>query len=261
MADRIYVTYTPTGVPGSFHTAIHYQRTGQHGDVIEHLIIEAGPENKDLPPEKIIGVIEEAMREGDEPLRFGSIQAKIRERRAADLTEAASDDPNAPYEVIAEANDLSENVARMQLYALGFNRAGFAYRGDRQNSNTFAGAALSAGKLPAATGVAHDPIGRPGELSEFFVPGLNEPLRTPIGRRSSDEPNVAPALREAKYKIPAFPEIPVSTFAKEAPAQTPVFQTDNASTIGGIGKFIGDRLMATGGGAIVDACGVAEPHG
>jgi hypothetical protein len=122
MADRIYVTYTPTGVPGSFHTAIHYQRTGQHGDVIEHLIIEAGPENKDLsPPEKIIGAIEEAMREGDEPSRFGSIQAKIRERRAADLTEAASDDPNAPYEVIAEANDLSENVARMQLYALGFN--------------------------------------------------------------------------------------------------------------------------------------------
>jgi hypothetical protein len=68
--------------------------------VIEHLIIEAGPENKDLSfPEKIIGVIEEAMREGDEPSRFGSIQAKIRECRAADLTEAASDDPNAPYEV------------------------------------------------------------------------------------------------------------------------------------------------------------------
>jgi hypothetical protein len=89
-------------------------------------------------------------------------------------------------------------------------------------------------------------FGRPGELSEFFVPGLNEPLRTPIGRRSSDEPNAAPAVREAKYKIPAFPDIPVSTFAKEAPAQTPVFQTDNASTIGGIGKFIGDRLMATG---------------
>jgi len=209
MADRIYVTYTPTGVPGSFHTAIHYQRTGQHGDVIEHLIIEAGPENKDLsPPEKIIGVIEEAIREGDEPSRFGSIQAKICERRADELTEAASDHPNAPYEVIAEANDLSENVARMQLYALGFNRAGFAYRGDRQNSNTFAGAALSAGKLPAATGVAHDPIARPGELSEFFVPGLNEPLRTPIGRRSSDEPSASPALREAKYKNTRFPRYP-----------------------------------------------------
>jgi len=27
MPDRIYVTYTPTMAPGTFHTAIHYERT------------------------------------------------------------------------------------------------------------------------------------------------------------------------------------------------------------------------------------------
>ncbi|MDX6709474.1 MAG: hypothetical protein QOH96_490, partial [Blastocatellia bacterium] len=76
---------------------------------------------------------------------------------------------------------LSANLARMQLFAQGVNRAGFAYRGQRQNSNSFASAALQAGELRPATGVAHDPAGRPGELSEFFAPGLNEPLRAPIG--------------------------------------------------------------------------------
>jgi len=34
--------------------------------------------------------------------------------------------------------------------------------------------------------------------------------------------------------------------AQEGPAETPGFQTDNASTIGGVGKFTGNRLMATG---------------
>jgi hypothetical protein len=76
----------------------------------------------------------------------------------------------------------------MQLYAAGVNSAGFAYRGDHQNSNTFASGALQAGDLPAATGVAHDPAGPAGELLEFFAPGLNELLRAPIGQTSSYEP-------------------------------------------------------------------------
>ncbi len=71
----------------------------------------------------------------------------------------------------------------MRLFAHPLNGAGFAYRGDRQNSNSFAGAALQAGELPRATGVAHDPAGPPGELLEYFAPGLNEPLRAPIGPR------------------------------------------------------------------------------
>ena len=44
MADRIYVTYTPTAVPEIFHTAIHYVRTGPAGEVIKHVVVEAKPE-------------------------------------------------------------------------------------------------------------------------------------------------------------------------------------------------------------------------
>jgi hypothetical protein len=200
MADRIYVTYTPAGIPGCFHTAIHFQRTGPAGDVIKHFVIEARPGIKDLTaPEKAIGVVEEAFRKGGGPSRFGNIRADVRDRKASHVTTEASDDPNAPYETIAEGDDLSENFARMQLYASGFNRAGFAYRGDRQNSNTFASGALLAGKLPSPTGVAHDPTGRPGELLEFFAPGLNEPLGHP-----SDERAPSPVLLELqKYWRPA----------------------------------------------------------
>lgn len=112
--------------------------------------------------DKAIGVIEEAFRNDDGPSRFGRINATVNKTKA-------SNDPNAPYENIAEGEDLSENFARMQLFAHGFNRAGFAYRGDHQNSNTFAGAAFRAGELPPATGVAHDPAGPPGELLDFFA--------------------------------------------------------------------------------------------
>ena len=74
MADRIYVTYTPTGAPGSFHTAIHYERTDSAGHVINHHVIEAKPEMKDLTaPEKAIGVIEEVFRTGNAPSRFGCL--------------------------------------------------------------------------------------------------------------------------------------------------------------------------------------------
>lgn len=124
LADRIYVTYTPTGVPGSFHTAIHYERTDSAGHVVNHHVIEAKPEMKDLTaPEKAIGVIEEVFRTGNAPSRFGRIDAQIRNRGATDRRDETSDDPNAPYEVIAEDDDLSDQLARMQLFAHGFNRA------------------------------------------------------------------------------------------------------------------------------------------
>jgi len=43
MADRIYVTYTPTAVPEIFHTAIHYVRTGPTGEVIKQMREKAPP--------------------------------------------------------------------------------------------------------------------------------------------------------------------------------------------------------------------------
>lgn len=191
MADRIYVTYIPTGGPESFHTAIHYERKGPAGDVIEHYVIEGQPERRKLStPAKATGVVEEALRQDHGPSRFGRIQAEVRDGNARDAREYASDDPNAPYEILAEGDDLSSHLARMQLYAHGFHRAGFVYRGHHQNSNTFAGWALQAGGLPAPRGVAHDPVGPGGELLEFFTPGLNEPLGPPIGLPASDGPNV-----------------------------------------------------------------------
>jgi hypothetical protein len=188
MADRIYVTYTPTGVPGGFHTAIHFERTDSAGNVINHVVIGGKPQMKDLSiPEKATGVLEEAFRSGDAPSRFGRINAQARNREAPNSHDEASDDPNAPYEVIAEGDDLSSHLLRIQLFAHGFNRTGFAYRGHHQNSNSFAATALRAGNLPPATGVAHDPTGPAGELLEFFTPGLNEPLEAPIGGASSND--------------------------------------------------------------------------
>jgi hypothetical protein len=240
MADRIYVTYTPTTAPGSYHTAIHYERTDPAGNVIQHFVIEAKPEKLDQLSalDKATGVIEEAFRNDDGPSRFGRINATVNEMEA-------SDDPNVPYENIAEGEDLSENFARMQLFAHGFNRAGFAYRGDHQNSNTFAGAALRAGELPPATGVAHDPAGPPGELLEFFAPGSNEPLRAPIGQHSSFEPARSPVQ---KYARSAAPNGSASTSAQGAPPATPAFQPDIAGkgavpVLSRVGKFIGNSLI------------------
>jgi hypothetical protein len=47
MTDRIYATYTPTTVPGTFHTAIHFERMSPAGAVVDHYVIEAKPENLD----------------------------------------------------------------------------------------------------------------------------------------------------------------------------------------------------------------------
>jgi hypothetical protein len=182
MPDRIYVTFTPTTAPESYHTAIHYERTDDAGKVVDHQVIEAKPERYGQlsSMDNVFGVIEENIRQGNGPSRFGKIQAQVRE--------ANPDDASAPYEIIAEGPDLGQNFAKMRLFASGVNMAGFAYRGDRQNSNTFAGAALKAGELPSATGVAHDPAGPPGELLEFFAPGLNQPLKAATGRHSSYAP-------------------------------------------------------------------------
>lgn len=190
MADRIYVTYTPTGAPESFHTAIHFERTDHAGNVIQHDVIEAERENRDMSvPAKAVGVIEEALRTDDVPSRFGRVKAIVRNGQAPDAGDYPSSDRNAPYEVVAEGDDLSDHLARMRLYAHGVNRAGFAYRGHRQNSNTFAGWVLRAGELPGPRGVARDPAGPAGERLEFFTPGLNEPWEPPIGPATSDQPN------------------------------------------------------------------------
>jgi hypothetical protein len=177
MPDRIYVTYTPTTFPGAFHTAIHYERKDAQGRLIGHFVIEVQPEAKGVI-DKAIGVVEEITRRDGKATRLGRMNAEV--------TEVTSDkekrfDPNSPYEEIAEGDDLSSHFARMQLYAHGVNRAGIAYRGSHQNSNSFASGALKAGRLPAATGVGRDPIGRAGELFEFFAPGLNDPLKAPQG--------------------------------------------------------------------------------
>jgi hypothetical protein len=180
MPDRIYVTYKPTIAPESYHTAVHYERTDAAGNIIEHRVLEAAFSNQLSYPEKILGAIEERFRDDDGPSRFGNIKATVRGALAEDNT--------YPYEEIAQGQDLSTNFAKMQLYGTGVTSGGFAYRGEHQNSNTFVSGALEAGELRPATGVAHDPAGPAGELLEFFAPGLNEPLKAPIGQTSSYEP-------------------------------------------------------------------------
>jgi hypothetical protein len=63
---------------------------------------------------------------------------------------------------------------------------GYGYGGVSQNSNTFASAALSAGALPAAHGVTTDPL--VGGVVVYAAPGLNEPLKPPIGFETSWTP-------------------------------------------------------------------------
>ena len=117
MRDRIYVTYTPTDAPGAYHAAIHYERADQAGNAIKHFVIEAKPENGEMlsAPAKAIGVFEEAFREGDGPSRFGSIEAKVRDHEVSAHPKERSDDANAPYEIIAEGDDLGGHLARIEF--------------------------------------------------------------------------------------------------------------------------------------------------
>jgi hypothetical protein len=117
------------------------------------------------------------------PLRDCEVDALLEVVSGSSFIRSISHNPRTDTYLV----HFSSDRVLVQLYAHGFNQAGFAHRGGRQNSNTFASAALQAGKLPPATGVAHDPTGLPGELLDFFVPGLNEPLRPSVGQRSSNE--------------------------------------------------------------------------
>jgi hypothetical protein len=172
--DRIFVTYDETTVPGTFHTAIHYQRVDASGNVIAHQVVEAAPEHDLSLPWKVIGTIE-GLRQRSGTTVFGNIQTKIRN--------GVSADKNLPYQIIAEDHDLSGNWQKILDYTGEFTRKGYAYRGEHQNSNTFASAALRAGGLPAATGIGTDPNDKPGNRWEYLPPGLNEELDPPIGTR------------------------------------------------------------------------------
>lgn len=190
MPDKNYVTYTPTTFPDAFHTAIHYERRDADGRLLSHSIVEVQPEAEGSS-NKALGVLEEALRTGNDITRLGRMNARVSDLMKPGAQKGAAD-PNPPYEVIAEGDDLSPHFDRMQVYAHGVNRAGIAYRGDHQNSNSFASGALRAGELPPATGIGHDPLGPAGEMLEFFAPGLNEPLDAPVGGTSSGPAPEAP---------------------------------------------------------------------
>jgi hypothetical protein len=77
MTDRIYATYTPTTMPGTFHTAIHFERMTPAGN-IDHYVIEAKPENDNLSAaQKALGVVDQAFRPEDGLSRFGRIDAGV----------------------------------------------------------------------------------------------------------------------------------------------------------------------------------------
>lgn len=85
MADRIYVTYTPTGAPRSFHTAIHYERTSLSGELIKHFVVEVVPEFDKLSGlEKAGNVIGEIFRTGSAPSSFGRMNAMVRDLNVFD---------------------------------------------------------------------------------------------------------------------------------------------------------------------------------
>jgi hypothetical protein len=129
--------------------------------------------------DKIDGVAKEMFRKDAGSSRFGRIDARVLEQKPGEV-------PNAPYEVIAEGDDLSANLARMQLFVHGLNVAGFAYRGDRQNSNSFAAAANRMSKVdssPAKFGVVG--LDHRGKDDDAGATGL-------IGRSSMNLPSTPP---------------------------------------------------------------------
>jgi hypothetical protein len=129
--------------------------------------------------EQFIAELEEYFRTDNGPSAFGNIVAR------ADPN-ALLAKPTTPYEVIAVGADLTSNWSNMEQYVTTFNNAGYAYRGVGQNSNTFASAALAAGNLPPATGVAVDPS--TGAVVVHWTPSLNQPLNESIGNGASYEP-------------------------------------------------------------------------
>jgi hypothetical protein len=61
MPDGIYATYTPTMVPGAFHTTIHYERRDTDGKLLDHTVIEAKPDRYDQlgSADKVVGEFED----------------------------------------------------------------------------------------------------------------------------------------------------------------------------------------------------------
>jgi hypothetical protein len=96
MTDRIYATYTPTTVPGTFHTAIHFERTNPAGPV-DHYVIEAKPENDKLSAaEKGIGALEQIGR-SDGPSCFGNVAASVKSLKPGQF------DPTNPSKISSRA--------------------------------------------------------------------------------------------------------------------------------------------------------------
>jgi hypothetical protein len=170
MPDRIYATYSHavSGYSIFFHATIHYERTDSQGNVMVHKVIEGAPQNSNLTTQqKYDATTEEYFRTDNGPSAFGNIVAHVDPN--APLAK-----PTTPYEVIAVGADLTSNWSNMEQYVTPFNNAGYAYRGVGQNSNTFASAALAAGNLRPATGVAVDPT--IGGVVVHWTPGLKPTL-------------------------------------------------------------------------------------
>jgi hypothetical protein len=156
MLDRIYATYTPTIAPGAFHTAIHYKRRDADGNLLDHTIIEATPERSGLS-DKVVGEVSELLHMDGGPSRFGAIGANVQRAKEGH-------DPDDPYEIVAEGDDLGESLARMKLFAHGFNRAApigpSASREPVYGTPRFKGPALS----PSDEGLACIfSVGQPGQ--------------------------------------------------------------------------------------------------
>jgi len=168
MPDKIYVTYSHvvSSAAPFFHATIHYEQTDSAGQVLSHQTIEAAPENMNMSfGDKVNGTVEEFLVPDFGPSRFGHIQGTA--NLAAPLSK-----PDSPYETVAIGPDLSSNWSSMLQFVTTFNDAGYSYQGIHQNSNTFVSAALAAGGVSAAHGVATDPL--IGTTVIYAVPGLNE---------------------------------------------------------------------------------------
>lgn len=175
MRDRIYVTYSPIGSAYSpiYHATLNYERTNAAGDVILRQTMDAGPSGRLRSDQQMDEASEEPKYGPDKGLsRFGFLDV------GTDY-DAVRVRPTYPYEVVGVGDDLSSNWARMLDFKNEVNAKGHVYRARTQNSNTFANAALAAGGMSPARGLAIDPI--TGSPVLRISPALRETLLPPIG--------------------------------------------------------------------------------